>query len=280
MPRYATHNGTTQRRTPPESRRVSAAGRTSRAGRPFFSPSRSPHCRSWRSSRPRWQLQPSAPHQSAPHPSSPPAHAPQPAYRPPQPGPAYPEPTYHGAPPGSAPPLSNRHMVAPTPGANTHYPYPTVRGPYSAPGNAGGPHLGNWLQSHQGQSFAGQENALRREPGFNSLPPAAAAAPHRPAPSAGHHAPAAAAAHPRPHREHGAPQTGPPSGRAQLRAGAQQHGPGRQQQVRGAFRVLREMPPASARRCSTRPPIAPCTAITSARCSATCSRSSPTLLGN
>ncbi len=33
-----------------------------------------------------------------------------------------------------------------------------------------GPHLGNWLQSHQGESFVGQENALRREPGFNRLP--------------------------------------------------------------------------------------------------------------
>jgi hypothetical protein len=33
-----------------------------------------------------------------------------------------------------------------------------------------GPHLGSWLQSHQGQSFAGQENALRQEPGFDRLP--------------------------------------------------------------------------------------------------------------
>lgn len=43
--------------------------------------------------------------------------------------------------------------------------------PYGAPSsNLGGPHLGSWLQSHQGQSFAGQENALRREPGFSRLP--------------------------------------------------------------------------------------------------------------
>jgi hypothetical protein len=31
--------------------------------------------------------------------------------------------------------------------------------------------LGSWLQSHQGQSFASQENSLRSEQGFNRLPP-------------------------------------------------------------------------------------------------------------
>jgi hypothetical protein len=51
-------------------------------------------------------------------------------------------------------------------------PYQPSRAPYGAPPpNVRGPHLGNWLESHQGQSFVGQENALRREPGFNRLPP-------------------------------------------------------------------------------------------------------------
>jgi Protein of unknown function (DUF3106) len=45
------------------------------------------------------------------------------------------------------------------------------RSPYSVPpGNLRGPHLGTWLQSHQGQPFANQENSLRREQGFNALP--------------------------------------------------------------------------------------------------------------
>lgn len=76
------------------------------------------------------------PRQSAPHSSPPPAPAPRPSYR--------------AIPPG----------YAPRPGT-----------PYGAPpANTRGPHLGNWLQSHQGESFAGQENALRREPGFSRLP--------------------------------------------------------------------------------------------------------------
>lgn len=46
------------------------------------------------------------------------------------------------------------------------------RGPYGAPSaNVRGPHLGSWMQSHQGQSFATQENSLRSEQGFNHLPP-------------------------------------------------------------------------------------------------------------
>jgi hypothetical protein len=80
---------------------------------------------------------PSAPpHQQEPHSSAPPAPAPRPSY-------------------GAIPP-----GYAPRTGA-----------PYGAPpANTRGPHLGNWLQSHQGESFAGQENALRREPGFSRLP--------------------------------------------------------------------------------------------------------------
>lgn len=82
------------------------------------------------------------PRQSAPHSSAPPAPAPRPSYR--------------AAPPG----------YAPRPGA----PYPGA--PYGAPSanSRGQQHLGNWLQSHQGESFLGQENALRREPGFSRLP--------------------------------------------------------------------------------------------------------------
>jgi hypothetical protein len=77
------------------------------------------------------------PRQSAPRSSAPPAPAPRPSYR--------------AAPPG----------YAPRPGA----PYAGAPSP-----NSRGQHLGNWLQSHQGESFVGQENALRREPGFSRLP--------------------------------------------------------------------------------------------------------------
>jgi hypothetical protein len=136
-------------------------------------------------------------------------------------------------------------MVAPTPGASTRYPYPTVRGPYSAPpGNGNGPHLGNWLQNHQGQSFAGQENALRSEPGFNRLPQQQQQR-----------------LIDRLHQL----DTMPPQQRQRtlgrienmerltsdrrqaVRNSAQELGnmdPERKQQVRGAFRALREMPPA------------------------------------
>ena len=136
-------------------------------------------------------------------------------------------------------------MVAPTPGANTHYPYPTVRGPYSAPpGNVGGPHLGNWLQSHQGQSFAGQESALRSEPGFNRLPQQQqqrlvdrlhqldAMPPQQRQRTLGR-------------IENMERLT--PDRRQAVRNSAQELSnmdPGRKQQVRGAFRALREMPPA------------------------------------
>jgi DNA-directed RNA polymerase subunit F len=49
--------------------------------------------------------------------------------------------------------------------------YPGQRAPYAVPpANVRGPHLGSWLQNHQGESFTGQENALRHEPGFNRLP--------------------------------------------------------------------------------------------------------------
>jgi hypothetical protein len=107
----------------------------------------------------------------------------------------------------------------------------------------GGPHLGNWLQSHQGQSFAGQENALRREPGFNRLPPQQqqrlvdrlhqlnAMPPEQRQRLIGRNE----------NFEHLSPE------RRQAFLGSAQEernlDPARQQQVRAAFRVLREMPP-------------------------------------
>src|ERR1700751_5308214 len=92
-------------------------------------------------------------HPAAP-PSAPPAQGSRPTYRGPAPEAGR---AYRGAPPGFAPRPAT--------------PSPTVRSPYTVPpANTRGPHLGNWLQSHQGESFVGQENALRREPGFNRLP--------------------------------------------------------------------------------------------------------------
>jgi hypothetical protein len=114
---------------------------------------------------------PSAPHMSAPHMSAP-HNAARPTYRPP----AYRGggPGYHGAVPSRPYPDSpSRFTPAPVPPGppSAYRPYPVQRAPYAAPpSNVRGPHLGNWLQNHQGESFTGQENALRREPGFNRLP--------------------------------------------------------------------------------------------------------------
>jgi hypothetical protein len=139
-------------------------------------------------------------------------------------------PAYRGAPPG----------FAPRPAA----PYPTVRGPYSVPPpNTRGPHLDNWLQSHQGESFVGQENALRREPGFNRLPPQQqqrlvdrlhqldTMPPQQRQRTVGR-------------IENMERLT--PDRRQAVRNSAQELSnmdPARKQQVRGAFRALREMPP-------------------------------------
>jgi hypothetical protein len=126
--------------------------------------------------------------------------------------------------------------------------YPSVpyqpRSPYAAPpGNAGGPHLGNWLQNHQGESFTGQENALRREPGFNRLPQQQqqrlidrlhqldAMSPQQRQRTIG--------------RNENFERLGP--GQRQAFLGSAQElrtmDPARSQQVRAAFRVLRDMPP-------------------------------------
>jgi hypothetical protein len=123
-------------------------------------------------------------------------------------------------------------------------PYQPSRAPYGVPpANVRGPHLGNWLQSHQGQSFTGQENALRREPGFNRLPQ-----------------PQQQRLIDRLHQL----DTMPPQQRQRMinrnenfeRLGPEQRqaflgsaqefrnmDPARKEQVRGAFRVLRGMPP-------------------------------------
>ena len=169
---------------------------------------------------------PSPPPKSAPHSSAPPAQTPRPSYRAPEAGGAY-----RGAPPG----------YAPRPGSA---PYPTVHAPYGVPpANTRGPHLGNWLQSHQGEPFTGQEKALRNEPGFNRLPQQQ-----------------------QQHlidRLHQLDSMPPqqrqrtlgrienmerlsPDRRQAVRNSAQELSnmdPERKQQVRGAFRVLREMPP-------------------------------------
>jgi Protein of unknown function (DUF3106) len=166
-------------------------------------------------------------HPAPPRQSAPPAQAPRPTYRGPAPeaGPAY-----RAAPPGNAP----------RPGAS----YPAVRGPYSVPpANTRGSHLGNWLNSHQGESFAGQENALRREPGFNSLPQQQqrrlidrlhqldTMPPQQRQRTLG--------------RIENMERLSPDRRQA-VRSSAQELSnmdPARKQQVRGAFRVLREMPP-------------------------------------
>jgi hypothetical protein len=120
--------------------------------------------------------------------------------------------------------------------------YPVQR-PYGPQQNSNGPHLGSWLQSHQGESFVGQENALRREPGFNRLPQ-----------------PQQQRLIDRLHQIDSMPpqqrqrtlgrienmERLSPDRRQAVRSSAQELGAmdsGRQQQVRGAFRVLREMPP-------------------------------------
>jgi hypothetical protein len=139
--------------------------------------------------------QPQAPHNSAPqsHMSAPrPSQPSHPAYGGPsygrQPNSAHP---YRGVPPGyEARPTPypgvapNRSPVprsfVPRPAYGPGIPYANAprgsynvpRSPYNPPpGNLGGPHLGTWLQSHQGQPLSSQENSLRREQGFNALPP-------------------------------------------------------------------------------------------------------------
>jgi predicted Fe-S protein YdhL (DUF1289 family) len=122
--------------------------------------------------------------------------------------------------------------------------YPVQR-PYGPPQpNLNGPHLGSWLQNHQGESFVGQENALRREPGFNRLPQ-----------------PQQQRLIDRLHQLNSMPpqqrqrtlgrienwERLSPDRRQAVRNSAQDlrsMDPARKEQVQGAWRVLRDMPPA------------------------------------
>jgi hypothetical protein len=123
-------------------------------------------------------------------------------------------------------------------------PYQPSRAPYGGPaGNVRGPHLGNWLQSHQGQSFVGQENALRREPGFNRLPQ-----PQQQRLIDRLHQLDAMPPQQRQRtisRNENFERLGPEQRQAFLGSAQELRNmdPGRSQQVRGAFRVLRDMPP-------------------------------------
>lgn len=162
-------------------------------------------------------------------------------------GPAYRVPARPGYAPRPYPGAPNRFTPAPVPPGppQAYRPggmYPVQR-PYGPSQNSNGPHLGSWLQNHQGESFVGQENALRREPGFNRLPQ-----------------PQQQRLIDRLHQLDSMPpqqrqrtlgrienmERLSPDRRQAVRSSAQELGamdPGRQQQVRGAFRVLREMPP-------------------------------------
>lgn len=191
---------------------------------------------------------PPAPQMSQPRMSAPqkaPMQAPRQSYRPP----AYGAPARPGYAPRPYPGAPNRFTPAPIPpGPPSAYRpgagYP-VRAPYGAPppSNTRGPHLGNWLQNHQGESFVSQENSLRREPGFNHLPQ-----------------PQQQRLIDRLHQLDSMPpqkrqrtlgrienmERLSPDRRQAIRGSAQELSGmdfGRQQQVRGAFRVLREMPP-------------------------------------
>jgi Protein of unknown function (DUF3106) len=131
----------------------------------------------------------------------------------------------------------------PYPGA-PRVPYAPPRNPYTLPpGNVRGPHLGTWLQSHQGQPLSSQENSLRREQGFNALPQQQqqrlidrlhqldAMPPQQRQRWLGRNE----------NMERLSPER-----RQAVRGSAQELSnmdPERKQQVRGAYRVLRDMPP-------------------------------------
>jgi Protein of unknown function (DUF3106) len=87
------------------------------------------------------------------------------------------------APPTPTRPLISAQPVAPAPGYAAPHSAPpgygppgqsASRTPYAPPAanvNRGNQqHLGGWLQSHSGESFASQEQSLRQEPGFSRLP--------------------------------------------------------------------------------------------------------------
>jgi hypothetical protein len=153
--------------------------------------------------------------------------------------------------PGLAPnrsPVPRPFVPRPTYGPGIPYggaprgPYTPSRNPY-APENVGGPHLGTWLQSHQGQPLSSQENSLRREQGFNALPQQQqqrlidrlhqldAMPPQQRQRWIG--------------RNENFERLGPAQRQAFLGSAQELRNmdPERKQQVRGAFRVLRDMPP-------------------------------------
>lgn len=231
MPRDATHHGRNHGCPPPERGRICVGRALARQAVFFLSVclaglplAHGQHGNQGGNSHPSPPPRP-APRPSPPRPSAPPAPAPQPNYRAPAPqaGPAF-----RPAPPGYRP------------GA----PYPTGRNPYGAPpANTRGQHLGNWLQSHQGESFVGQENSLRHEPGFNRLPQ-----------------PQQQRLIDRLHQLDTMPpqqrqrtlgrienmERLSPDRRQAVRGSAQELSnmdPARKQQVRGTFRTLRDMPP-------------------------------------
>jgi len=137
----------------------------------------------------------------------------------------------HPAPPMRAPAPPQRYVGGPhVPGG---WRPPVLRGP----------HLGGWLENHQGEPLVQQQNALRQEPGFSRLAPQQqqrmlnrlqqldAMPPAQRQRWIGRNE----------NFEHLSPQ-----GRQAFLRSAQElrtMDPARKQQVRAAFRVLRDMPP-------------------------------------
>lgn len=182
---------------------------------------------------------PPAPTHPAPQPH---AAAPRPNYnsggaqRAPSPRPAYPAAPF-AAPNGNAGRAPYTPYVPYRPANRVPTP-PRLNGP-----NVTGPHLGNWLQNHQGESFNSQANSLRQERGFNQLPQQQQQR-----------------LIDRLHQIDSMPpdqrqrtlgrienmERLAPGRRQEVRSSAQELGamdPSRKQQVRGAFRTLRDLPP-------------------------------------
>ncbi len=180
----------------------------------------------------------------APRPSAPPRPGyPAPNYaRPNAPAPNYARPNYPA--PNYAAPNGFTAGHTPTTGRMPYVPYgPTGRTTPSTGPRLTGPHLGNWLQNHQGQSFNSQADSLRQERGFSQLPQQQ----QQRLIDRLHQIDSM----PPPQRQRTLGRIEnmerlAPERRQEVRASAQELGamePGRKQQVRGAFRSLRELPP-------------------------------------
>lgn len=224
--------------------------------------------------RPSFQPQASAPRTPAPRYASPPAAqhyaAPRPGYTSPrgngyiqnapqrqQPSPprSAPSPGYaarpsqnDSAPTRSGPPQQQRPLITAQPGGQApNGTAPSPRNQYALPSSDlrrnNQQHLGGWLQSHNGESFTGQAQSLRQEPGFNRLPQ-----------------PQQQRLIDRLHQLDTMPpqqrqrtlgrienmERLTPERRQQVRSSAEELGAmpdARKQQVRGAFRSLRDLPP-------------------------------------